>query len=142
MNKYKLAAIPLLIATIIMMASSVLPHHHHGVFICFNETHCEEQEAGKTCQHNHRSNSCEKECGIKQLFETDIIKEHHHKCSSYPEWAPDQLFLPLCIIAEENNIALLPGDSRILLPTPYRERLHPITWSVISTGRAPPTAIA
>lgn len=142
MNKYKLAAIPLLIATIIMMASSVLPHHHHGVFICFNETHREEQEAGKTCQHNHRSNSCEKECEVKQLFEIDIIKEHHHKCSSYPEWTPDQQFLPLCIIARENNIAQLPGNSRTLSPTPYREHLHPITWSVVSAGRAPPTAIA
>ena len=142
MNKRKLAAIPLLVASIIMLVSSVVPHHHHGVFVCFTATHCMEQEAGKTCQHNHKSNSCEKECEVKQLFETDIIKEHHHECSCCPEWTPDQLLLPLFIIAGENNIALLSGDSRILPPTPYREHLHPITWSVVSAGRAPPIVIA
>lgn len=141
MKKRQLAIIPLLIASIVMLVSTALPHHHHGELICFSETHCIQQETGKTCQHDHSSKSCEKGCEVKSLFETDIIKEHHHECSCCPDLTPDLQFLPLFIIAGEINLTLFSGETRILPPN-YQECLHPITWSVTTAGRAPPVAIA
>ena len=142
MRKRQLAIIPLLVACITMLVTTVLPHHHHVSLICFTATHCIEQQEENTCQHNHSSNSCEKECEVKQLFETDIIKEHNHECSCCPDLTPEHLLLPLFIITGENYLSLFPKDTRITPPTFYRERLHAITWSMTSAGRAPPTVLA
>ena len=49
---------------------------------------------------------------------------------------------PVIIITGENYLSLFPEDTQITPPTFYRERLHAITWSMTSAGRAPPTVLA
>lgn len=142
MTKRKLAVIPLLVASIMMLVSSVLPHHHHGALICFTSSHCSIEQAEKTCHHDHDSNPCQHKCEVKQLFETDGVKQSHHAGYAGDDGVPYQHFLPLFILAGVDQAFFPAGDAREVPPVFYRERLHPIAWSVACAGRAPPIVIA
>ena len=140
MRKRQIAIIPLIVASIIMLLSSIAPHHHHGELICFTISHEQSSQTGKACQHD--SNSREKECEVRLLFQTNVIKQHHDECNCCPDLIPDQLFLPMLAFAGLDHSLLLLGTSKEVPPVVYLERLHPITWSLTSAGRAPPVVIA
>ena len=142
MRKRQIAIIPLIVASIIMLLSSIVPHHHHGKLICFTTSHEQSSQIGEGCQQEHESNSREKECEVKLLFQTNVIKQHHDECNCYPDLIPDQLFLPMLAFAGLDHSLLLLGIPKEIPPIFYRERLHSITWSITSAGRAPPTVIA
>ena len=142
MRKRQIAIIPLIVASIIMLLSSIVPHHHHGKLICFTTSHEQSSQIGEGGQQEHESNSREKECEVKLLFQTNVIKQHHDECNCCPNIIPDQPFQSILTLAGLDHSLLLLGVPKEVPPIFYRERLHPITWSVTSAGRAPPTVIA
>ena len=144
MRKRQIAIIPLIFVSMIMLLSSVMPHHHHGKLVCFTSMHEQSSctEDACQCHHEHESNSAEEECKVRLLFQTSVIKQHHDECHCCPHITPDQLFQTILTIAGLDHSLLLLGTPKELPPLFYQERLHPITWSVTSAGRAPPTVIA
>lgn len=141
MRKRQIAIIPLIITSMIMLLSSIIPHHHHGELICFTTSH-EQCLPIRICQHGHESDHSEKECEVKLLFQTNVIKQHHDECNCCPDLIPNQLFLPMLAFAGLNHSLLLFGTPKEVPFIIYLERLHPLTWSLSSAGRAPPVVIA
>ncbi len=142
MRKRQIAIIPLIFASMIMLLSSIMPHHHHGKLICFTTTHEHSSFIEKACHHEHDSTPTEGECEVRLLFQTSIVKQHHDECNCCPNIIPDQPFQSILTLAGLDHSLLLLGVPKEVPPIFYRERLHPITWSVTSAGRAPPTVIA
>lgn len=142
MRKRQIAIIPLIFASMIMLLSSIMPHHHHGKLICFTPTHEHSSFIEKACNHEHDSTPTEGECEVRLLFQTSIVKQHHDECNCCPNIIPDQPFQSILTLAGLDHSLSLLGVPKEVSPIFYRERLHPITWSVTSAGRAPPTVIA
>lgn len=142
MKKRQIAIIPLIFASMIMLLSSITPHHHHGKLICFTAIHEHCSFIEKACHHEHESNPTEEECEVRLLFQTSVIKQHHDECTCCSQIIPDQLFQSILpIVGIDHSLSLL-GIPKKVPPIFYQERLHPITWSVTTAGRAPPTVIA
>lgn len=142
MKKRQIAIIPLIFASMIMLLSSIIPHHHHGKLICFTLSHTHDSCIEDVCDHEHNSNPVEGECEVRLLFQINIVKQHHEECNCCPHIIPDQPFLSILPLAGLDHSLLLLGIPKEVPPIFYRERLHSITWSVTSAGRAPPTVIA
>jgi len=139
MKKRQIAIIPLFIASMIMLLSSIVPHHHHGKLICFTTSHEQCSQIG-ACREGHKSDPREKECEVKLLFQTNVIKQHHYECDCCPDLMPDQLLL--LFFAGLDHSLLLFGTPKEVPFIIYLERLHPTTWNHSSAGRAPPVVIA
>ncbi len=142
MRKRQIAIIPLIFASMIMLLSSIMPHHHHGKLICFTSSHEESSLIAKAYHQGHDSKPDEKECEVRLLFQTSTIKQHHDEGQCCPNIIPGQLFQSILNMGGSDHSLVLLGKNKEVPPIFYRERLHPITWSVTSAGRAPPTVIA
>ncbi len=140
MKKRRVAFIPLIVASIIMLFYIAIPHHHHGEMICFIQTHCIQQEKTGNCGHIHNSNSCDKECEVRSLFQLDIIKQHQTDCNCCSHFTPDILFLPPFLLTEMLDDFHDDHISRKYI-IPFQERLYPLFVNSTLAGRAPPVMV-
>jgi len=68
-NVRSIAIFPLFLASILMMALTVLPHHHHGEMICFS----------KSLGHHHDP---EHHCGLNASLATEAAKSTFYAAHS------------------------------------------------------------
>lgn len=70
-----IAFIFLLLANLVLLAHTMIPHHHHDrVIVCIGEIHCSDNEdshnhqASNSHAHKHNDSSSSKECIIKDIY--------------------------------------------------------------------------
>ena len=127
----------LMLAGMIMLTFTVVPHHHHNDYICFNTFHC---ESGEGCdRHSHdEKNSDNKHNCVHNLLQTQISKTQ-----SIPEQnAEGQQISSLQAFFLDSHcleIKVQEVESYTNSIVPYQERLLSVCYISTQAGRAPPT---
>ncbi len=135
MKQKKIAAIPLLIAGIIMVLSFSIPHHHHATTICFATEHCTDENKDH-CHHKHdRQDS---HCVIKALSVANITRQHQAELTCNLELLPDFTPINPNITQWANDLILLAGNGLKIHHKVYQNRLHSWDGHATRISRAPP----
>ncbi len=136
MGKKITAIFFLTLASMVMLAFTIMPHHHHQEYICFNNVHCENESPDG--QHNHDSapihtnHSC-----IRNLFQTQISRTQslEHSCC---EGHCHHYIMVLFLVPDLSGLSLSEPEKQVLPHSVYRERLHSSVYISDRAGRAPP----
>lgn len=70
----------MLLASMVLLAHTVIPHHHHQSVACFESTHCHDhdqndQNENTTGNHRHDDDSSSNECILKQVVALTSTQE-------------------------------------------------------------------
>lgn len=138
------------IATVLMLAGTVLPHHHHGHAVCFDISHCSLDDEGEKgcCGDAHRGpvhTDSEAQCTLNinfyiQADDNDNVREGHFSMPDGTSSLPDLT----CFIAAEGP--RVPENTATTLHGAHFAAISHLSGRdyVVSSGglRAPPFFLA
>lgn len=136
-------------ATVLMLAGTVLPHHHHGHTVCFDISHCQAGTKGEGCCGDAHPEpvhtDSEAQCTLNinfyiQADDNDNVREGHFSVPDDTSSLPDFT----CFIAADS--LRVPENTATTLPLAHFAAISHLSGRdyVVSSGglRAPPFVLA
>lgn len=136
------------IATVLMLAGTVLPHHHHGHTVCFDISHCQAGTKGEGCcgdahpEPVHTDSEAQCTLNINFYIQGDDNNAARTGIFSSPDGTPSpdlQYFIAAVVPQMPQNTATTLPKARFAAITHLSGRDY-----VVSSGglRAPPFVLA
>ncbi|MDE6451194.1 MAG: hypothetical protein K2L23_02695, partial [Odoribacter sp.] len=112
----------LALASMIILAFTVMPHHHHEEYICFNRIHCEQDAPDG--HHHHDTDPLDPGHGcVKNLFQAPVsrVQSLGHNGSDFHS---HHFSVILFLVPDLSALFAFATNEQILYRTVFRERLY------------------